>query len=343
MRIVMADQGIAFDGQTPTERPLGGAESAFIALGQAFAKLGHAVEARAVGARPITVGGVRWRDVGEAWPAESDFYIASRTAPLLNAPMKRRATAFWLHNPAQFLSKPRYWAPTLLKRPVIVFIGPSHASTAPSWTPDGGRRIIPYGIEAPFLDTPRAPGVPPPRAIFTSNPLRSLDRLLTLWRDKIRPRAPQAEFHVFSGPQTYGGGGAKAEQMRAVMAQAEALADQGVVLRAPLPKSALAGELAQARTLLYLGDLGETFCLAVGEAQAMGVPAVVKPVGSVGERVTHEETGFVETDDDVFCDRAVALLTDDALWTRQSAAALATRPSLGWDRAARAFLEIAGG
>ena len=31
-RIVMADDGIAFDGQTPEKGPLGGAESAFVAL-----------------------------------------------------------------------------------------------------------------------------------------------------------------------------------------------------------------------------------------------------------------------------------------------------------------------
>lgn len=342
MRIVLADQGIAFDGRTPLERPLGGAESAMVALAQSFARLGHEVEARAAGARPMDHEGVRWRDVADAWPTETDFYIANRAPALLSAPLKRKHTAFWLHNPAQFLAKPRYWLATLRTRPKLVFVGPSHAATAPRWTPDGGRVIIPLGIEAPFLETPRSRATPPPRAVFTSNPLRSLDRLLALWRDHIRPRAPIAELHVFSGPQTYGGAASKVDQMKAVMTQAEALADHGVVLRPPVPKSALAGELAEARTLLYLGDPGETFCLAVGEAQAMGVPCVVKPVGAVGERVRHGETGFVETDDAAFCDRAVALLSDNELWKRQSAAALATRPDLGWDRAAREFLTLAG-
>lgn len=341
MRIVFADQGLSFDGLTPGERPLGGAESAFIALAEAMAAMGHDVTCRAVGAREITHRGVAWRGLDSVWPETTDLYIASRDPRLLAAPVRRAHTIFWLHNPAQFLAKPRYWIATLVRRPTIVFLGPSHASTAPAWTPDGGRAIIPYGIEQTFLDTPRAPGVPPPRALFTSNPLRSLDRLLVLWRDSIRPRAPNAELHVFSGPATYGGGGDKAAAMARVLNSARALADAGVVLRDPLPKAKLATELAAARTLLYLGDLGETFCLAVGEAQAMGVPAVVKPVGSVGERVNHGVTGFVETDDAAFCDRAVALLSDDALWRAQSEAALATRPNLGWDRAAREFLALA--
>ncbi len=340
MRILLADQGISFDGRTPRERPLGGAESAFVALSEAMASLGHEVEARAVGARNMSERGVRWRPLDAPWPEQADLYIASRTPKLLSRPVKAGALVFWLHNPAQFLAKPRYALPVALKRPKVVFLGPSHASTAPRWTPDGGRHVIPYGIERPFLDTPRAAGdPPPPRALFTSNPLRSLDKLIALWRDKIRPHAPSAELHIFSGPATYGG--VKADQMAAVLAQARETARHGVVLRAPIAKAELAVELAQARALLYLGDLGETFCLAVGEAQAMGVPAVVKPVGSVGERVIHQETGFVETEDDAFCARAVEVLTDDALWSRLSANALATRPKLEWARAAREFIELA--
>jgi glycosyltransferase involved in cell wall biosynthesis len=89
--------------------------------------------------------------------------------------------------------------------------------------------------------------------------------------------------------------------------------------------------------MLYRGDPGETFCLALGEAQAMGVPCVVQPIGSVGERVRHGETGFVEPDDAAFAARSIALLTDDALWRRQHTAALAGQRSFGWPEAAAAW------
>jgi glycosyltransferase involved in cell wall biosynthesis len=337
--IVLADRGVSFDGRTIEERPLGGAESAFIALAEAIAALGHDVECRSEGARALEHRGVRWRAHDTPWPARADLYIANRDPRLLTAPMARRRTLFWLHNPAQFLAKPRYWLRCLIARPVLVFLGPSHLATAPRWTPDGGRVIIGHGIEAPFLTMPRAPGPPPPRAIFTSNPQRGLAPLLRLWRDTIRPRVPGGELHIFSGAATYAGGG-RDTAIEAALAAARALAAQGVVLRAPVPKAALAAELAAARVLIYLGDPGETFCLAVGEALAMGAPAVVKPIGAVGERVDHGRTGFVERDDAAFCDSAVRLLTDDALWRAQSEAALATRATLGWDRAAREFLAL---
>ena len=340
MRIVLADAGLAFDGLSPRERPLGGAESAFVALAEALAAAGGEVEAFAKDARAVTHNGVVWKPAGAAWPKKADLFIANRSPRLISAPIQARRRVFWLHNPAQFLSKWRYLWPIVTRAPTLVFAGPSHAATAPGWLP-GKRVIIPLGVEAPFLRTPRLPGAPPPRAIFTSNPMRGLSPLLLLWRDTIRPAVPGAEFHIFAGPTVYAETGRRAAAMRAALADAEALAGHGVVVREPTPKEALARELAQARALLYLGDPGETFCLAVAEAQAMGVPAVVRPVGAVGERVVHGKTGFVEKDHAAFCAAAIRVLRDDALWTPMSAAAMAGRDAMSWSHAARAFAALA--
>ncbi len=125
--------------------------------------------------------------------------------------------------------------------------------------------------------------------------------------------------------------------MAAVLERARALSGEGVVLRAPVPKGDLVAELTGARVMLYRGDPGETFCLAVAEAQAVGLPAVVRPIGCVAERIVDGETGFVAADDADFAARAVALLSDDALWRRQQAAALARQRGWSWDDAAAAF------
>lgn len=340
MQIVLADDGLPFDGLTPQERPLGGAESAFVALAEALAAGGDQVTAYAKDARDIEHAGVTWRAHGSALPDKADLYIANRSPRLVAGRLRAERRVFWLHNPAQFLSKPRYLWPIIRYRPTLVMAGPSHAATAPPWIP-AKRAIIPLGVESAFLTRPRGPGTPPPRAFFTSNPTRGLAALLVLWREAIRPRAPNAELHVFSGPQVYGATGRNAAAMRAALADAEANAAHGVIIRTPVPKAVLARELAEARALLYLGDPGETFCLAVAEAQAMGVPAVVRPVGAVGERVRHGETGFVERDPSDFAHRAVQVLTDDALWTRFSARALAHRDDLTWPKSAALFRALA--
>ena len=43
MEIVLADDGVTFDGRTPEQRPLGGAESAVVGLVEALARRGHRV------------------------------------------------------------------------------------------------------------------------------------------------------------------------------------------------------------------------------------------------------------------------------------------------------------
>lgn len=340
MRVVLADAGLAFDGLTPRERPLGGAESAFVALAEALAAEGHEVHAFAKDARKISHLDVNWLPAGDPWPKKIDLFIANRSPRLLTVKADARKRVFWLHNPAQFLAKPRYLWPVLTRQPTLVFAGPSHAATAPGWLP--GRRVqIPLGVEAPFLDTPRAPGVPRPRAIFTSNPQRGLSQLLLLWRETIRPALPDAELHVFSGPQVYGATGPRAAAMRAALADAEASRAHGVIVREPMAKADLARELAAARVLTYLGDPGETFCLAVAEAQAMGVPAVVRPVGAVAERVKNKKSGFVAKDHPAFADAAIRLLSDDALWAKMSAEAMKGRRGASWSHAAKAFAALA--
>lgn len=348
-RIVIADDGIAFDGHTLEQRPLGGVESAVIELSRALAALGHDVTVCNMCEAPDTVDGVAWRPIHgrsryDGLPGAADLYVANRGDRLIPLLPAARRRAFWMHNPARYVLKWRYLSKLWRWRPTVVFIGAYHAETLPGWVPDGGRAVIPYGVGETFRSAAPATEAPAPRAIFTSNPLRGLDRLLELWSADIRPRVPGAELHVFSGSATYGRvGDAKAEAMNTVLDRARALSDQGVVLRDPVPKETLVGELRASRVMLYRGDLNETFCAAVAEAQALGVPAVVCRVGSLSERVIDGETGYVAGDDAAFAERAVDLLSDDALWRRQHEAALARQRSWGWPDAARAFERLLDG
>lgn len=344
-RIVLADDGIEFDGTTTQIRPLGGAESSVVFLVQELAKRGHDVHVRNKCTAPVRHEGVDWVPIGSAdgdsnlgLPEDTDLYIANRGDKLLSGMAKARRTAFWIHNPARYLLKWRYLSKLWRTRPIIVFIGAYHATTYPWWAPDGGRVVIPYGIPDVIRNATAAADAPPTRAIFTSNPLRSLDWLLKVWVERVRPRVPGAELHLFTGVATYGTvGNAKAREMLAVLDDARKAAAHGVVVRAPVPKAQLAEELRASRVMLYRGDVNETFCLAVGEAQALGVPAVVQRLGSVVERVIDGETGVIAADDAAFAEAAISLLTDDALWHRQHAAALEKQRTWGWPEAAAAF------
>ena len=339
--IIMTDDGIQFDGSSLEKGPLGGAETAFLSLAVALAGRGHRVRVFNRCPDAMTRDGVAWSPLSDPIPDRCDLYIANRSDKLLTLVSQARCVVFWIHNPAQYLLKFRYLWKLMRRRTPIVFSGAYHAGTYPAWAPGGRRLVIPYGISNEFLSISRDGKPPPPRAIFTSNPLRGLDWLLDIWRTRIWPACPTAELHLFSGALTYGAHGAAREaKMRPVLEKAASMSGEGVVVRDPVQKSDLARELATARVLLYRGDPGETFCLAVGEAQASGLPAVVMDIGCVAERVIHCKTGYVVDDDVAFANSAVELLTDESQWYLQSQAALASQREWTWDRAASKFEDL---
>jgi len=337
--ILLADDGIEFDGRTPEERPLGGVESSVVALTAELARRGHRVMVRNKCREALDHHGVEWRPIdGDDWPDAVDLYIANRGDKLIPLMPGAGRTVFWIHNPARYLMKWRYLWKLWRYKPPIVFIGDYHATTYPDWAPGGERVVIPYGMSEMFCRSAARKDPPVPRAVFTSNPLRSLDWLLGLWSERIEPAVPGAELHLFTGAATYGRvGDGKSAAMDTVLKQAEGLARQGVRLRGPVAKGDLVDEFAEVRCMLYRGDLNETFCLAVGEAQACGVPAVVQALGSVVERVIDGKTGFIAGDDEQFAKWAVDLLRDDDLWRRQHEAAIAEQRRWRWPDAAAAF------
>jgi len=335
--VVMADDGIAFDGATAEAGPLGGAETAFVALAEALAGRGHRVEARSNCHAPLCHNGVAWAPLASGAPDECDLYIGNRGHRVIGLAPEAKRRLFWLHNPAGYLKKPRFLSRIAWYQPTLVATGLYHASTVPRSVVLRGLEIIPYGILDAFRHA-ELREAPPPRAVFTSNPLRGLDWLLDLWAGRIRPAVPQAELHIFAGPTVYRGVAAEsAEKMQTVLARAEDMQADGVHRHTPVGRPALALMLADARVMLYRGDPGETFCLALAEAQAMGVPAVVQPRGSVVERVIDRVTGHITADEDSFANAAIALLRDDDLWRRFHAEALARQRGQSWDEIAAQF------
>lgn len=333
-RIVLADDGIDFDGVSLEEGPLGGAETAVVCLLEALARRGHEVSAHTNG-RALRHKGVEWYPLERGVPDRADLYIANRGHRLIGECQNAHRRAFWLHNPASYVVKPRYLARFLRWKPVLVFLGPNHAATLPRWIP-GPRRVIPYGVADVFRCADPGPETPPPpRAVFTSNPLRGLDWLIDLWQAAIQPSVPGGQLHLYCGAGVYRGGADRHRlAIKEILARADAAMLSGVFRHAPLGKVDLVETLRTSRVMLYRGDVGETFCLALAEAQALGVPCVVQPIGAVPERVIDGVTGFIAGSDREFAERAIRLLVDDDLWREQHRAALAMQRGRGWDQAA---------
>lgn len=332
-KIIYIADGAPFNSRILANGPLGGAESACINFVSSLARQGHDVTVYTSAADDYHEPHLHWRPLTDFTPTRADIVFAHRSPHLFSAyPIDAARKILYLHNPAGYLNKWKHRKHIYRHQPEVIFSGDYHASTWPKWLPKTPQHIIPYAIDPIFTDATER-SCPPPKAIFTSNPLRSLDWLLETWEHTIHPQCPTAELHLFCGPEVYRNlKPKKITLMQAVINQAEQLQSKGVIINKPIPKEQLVEKIRESRVMLYRGDPGESFCLALGEAQAMGVPVVTEGIGSCKERVIDQQTGFIAQGQEAFGQQAVRLLNDPDLWQQQHRNAL-NQPSYSWDDA----------
>lgn len=312
--------GAAYSGQTLRCAAMGGTESSVVQLAEALARRGHDVAVFNGVTREALEFGVTWAPISRArGKARGEIGVAV-ASPKAFQGLDFRNPVFWLHNPTNSWRQiKRGNLPSLLRaRPDLIVLGEYHDAKVPRWLPFRRRLVISHGVHPDFFRSSPAVEAPAPRAIFTSQPYRGLDWLLNLWGE-IKGRVPSATLHVFAP--------------RAHQAAQNAVrgAPSGVQFRGAVSRPALIGELGQARVQFIPGHRDETYCLAAAEAIAAGVPVVTLGLGALCERVRHGRTGFIARDKDEFVARAVALLSDNALWRSMHEACLSEAALTTWD------------
>jgi glycosyltransferase involved in cell wall biosynthesis len=338
--IVIADSTNRYNGLSFATQPLGGTESSVCYMAAALARRGHRVTCYTNSDGAVDHEGVAWRPLAAPRAEAGAILVAVQHPRLLGLLPRPKRRIIWLawrpNNLHHYKQLPRMW----WYRPRPVFISEHQAALYSPLLPRAHpQRIVPCGLPNAVRGQPPLARVPRPHAVFASNPVRGLTWLIDLWAREIQPRVPGGELHVF-GIQNYA---YRYEEPWTTSlepflpADLSAVARASVVIHPSATPEELWAAMRTSRVMLYGGHKTEMFCLSVAEAQALGVPAVIKPVAALPERVRDNVSGFIRSDDSEFAERAVALLTDDALWRRQHEAALAEQQGIAWDEAAAAF------
>jgi len=342
-RIVIADSTNEYDGRDLAGRPLGGTETSVIHLAEALARRGHDVVCRTNTAARVVHNGVTWTPLGASGSQACDLFVAVQHPQLLGLERRSRRLALWVVWPPGGLRRRHRAVRLWWHRPRPVFVSEFQARAYPRWLP-GSRPlpVIPFGLPDAVRGRPPLLTAPPPRAVFASNPQRDLRWLLDLWGRVILPAVPDAELHLH-GIRDYGYRyGEPWDETESRLGQFlpgdfSPAARASLRPHPPATPDELWSAMRRARVMLYGGHRVEAFCLAVAEAQALGVPAVVRPIAALPERVRDGVTGFLAPDDEAFARRAVALLTDDGLWRAQHEASLRLQQGWSWDEMAARF------
>ena len=282
--------------------------------------------------------GVDWAPLSSAASyTDVDLYLPVQHPRLFHLVRKPRKLAVWLiwpvNNLRHYKRIPLMWR----YRPIPV-VASAWLASEYSWVLP--RRhppiIIPLAVQDDWRNLPPLEKAPPPRAIYASMPVRGLPWLLPVWEQHVLPRVPSAELHLL-GIKGFGQSYLAPVPDLPWIAQMSDAGRASLRIHPSLRRNEQREVMRSARVLLYQGHKSEAFCLAVAEAQALGVPAVVGPGGVLPERVRDGTTGYVRDEPQDFADAAVQLLTDDALWRAQHQASLAQQQGLSWDEVAAEF------
>ncbi len=334
----MIDQDSEFNGRSYRDKPLGGTETAFVLLAESFCKQGHKVIALTKITESINHNGVEWKPLNTKI-SKCDIYIVNRAPSLLDRSPLNKQTILWLHNPANYLNKFRNIRRLIFKKKIkVVCSGEFHYNSVPFWLKKR-TSIIPLGLSNDVLSQAvEKDKIPDPVVIFTSNPERGLVWLSELWTKYIKKSVPNAQLHIYAGYKTYGG--RNKNKILNIINNIKNLNDNSIKIFEPIPKKLLFKKILNSRAMLYQGDPGETFCLSIAEAQALGIPCVIKPIGCLAERVIDKVTGVVANTDKEFCEGAISILRNDNLWLKYRKNSIRLQRNLKWDDIAKQYLKL---
>ncbi len=337
MRILFADDSIAFDGFSPSSQPLAGPEKACAHLPVALAQRGHQVEVFNRCAFPVAVEGARWETWTSQRPAETDVVVAFRRPDLLDFTHATKRI-LWFTGDATTLDDPGPRATLERLRPKVVFFSYAERDRWPNPLQLDTAVCAP-GIAAAYLTDDPADPATPPRAIATTHPQADLDWLLRVWAERIRPAAADAELHVHSALLYRGRiGGTVPDAVKTVLDQALAMADRGVVIQRPQGDPQMAAAYRAARVHLYPGQPTDSWGATLQESQAAGLPAVARAASPAAlMRILNGQTGSVCGEESSFAAAAIEYLTDRVSFDRASDNARAMQRGRTWQVAAAEF------
>ncbi len=339
MLVTLVDDSIPFNGSTPAYQPLGGAEKAFASLPAALARRGHVVRAFNRAPHSMGIDNVSWVNWEGRKPPITEVLIAYRKPALLEFTRAVGGRVLWVSGNAAYLGTQAATDMLLRTNARLVFSGEAQRKTYKA-----NDKVKTFTVPLAVRDEYRNAGPMEakgraPVAIVTSHPKHGIDWLINTWITRIKPRVADAELHLYSATfrKAEVGSATLPDELKEVYAQVKAAASSGVVIKSPGGDVDMVQNYRRARVHLYPGSEHDLLCSTLLESQAVGVPAVGRPLGAVEEQIDVGESGFLGVNDVEFAEHAIRLMTDEAAFDKASTEARSNARSRSWDTVAGEF------
>jgi len=338
MLITFLDNGQKFNGSTIFNRALGASEKSLILLTEALTSIGHVVRVFNNCENSKVINQVSWNPIKNIEVAHSDVWIILNDSKLLDLCKGNNKKFLWLTSSGFLLAKPEYFKETITHKPVLIYQGESHINTIPDGLKFLDAIMIPFGVHNGYIKSIELNTSVTPKALVTTHPLMGLDWLIKIWVDIIHVKLPWAELHIYSNTMFNGlNGKIVTEKYKNIFDMIKDNLKYNIHIKQPRIDSEFIEEIRDARVHLYPSHKFEISALTLQETQAMGIPAVIRPLGAAIEKIHNGKTGFVGNDDNSFAEYAIRFLSDLSYFKRTSVAAKEMQINNSWDKIAIKF------
>jgi glycosyltransferase involved in cell wall biosynthesis len=292
MKIAIYNHGIAFDGSTPLNQPLGGSESGIVYMARALSSCGHDVTVYCN--KPESSTDAIYRHYHQFFTDCTampwDVLISFRSFdPFLLGRVSPRMI-YWTGDASDQPSLKHFEHVSLQENIDLIFCVSNwqRQSFIDTFHLPPAKVVATRNGFCPELICHASPR-DWSRAAYSSTPFRGLDILLEMF-PRLRASFPDLRLDVFSSMKVYGWT-AEADQ-KAFGSLYDAAVQTGVTWHGSQAQPELLKHLGRTGLFLYPNTFAETSCIAAIEAQASGCVVVTSARAALNETVEHGKTGI---------------------------------------------------
>jgi len=306
---------------------LRGAETTLINLSYNLSLIDNEVDVYNNCSKSFYSNNYKWQNISVLEKSNNlfDVAIANGDINLLNNvnAKKKFAISYSIQTIEKFIRKNQLLT-YLRNKPKIILIGDYHKTKRNILTRIWGHDFLELSIDDNFINTEVNFNNQElsNQAIFTSRPDRNGKKLIEIWRDKIFPF--RNNIKLLFTPNI----------------DVQNLNSFNIFYRKMKDQVELINDLKNSRVMLLPGHKAELFCLAAEEARELCLPIVTLGIGSLKERVIHNETGFIAQNDTQFAKYTLDLFNDDDLCIQLKKNLYKLRNHRCWAKSAKKFLGV---
>tara|TARA_B100001057_G_scaffold437469_1_gene469290 strand:+ start:1298 stop:2302 length:1005 start_codon:yes stop_codon:yes gene_type:complete len=324
--LILDNSNLSYSGSDINDPILRGTETSLILLSEELAKKNLDVFFATKTNKEKSINGVHYINENNIDREKVyDLAIAVSNANLFNKIKSIKKAVFSVSNQSleKFIRK-RQFISTYTHKPVIVTLCDYQFKKRSFLTSPFGKLTIPITVDRRFINEKIDINfIPPQKAIYNIRSNRNLDTLLHIWIDLVYPKNKNLEFHITPNLVQY----------------SDKFKNHNIFLRTLGSRREMIDELKNSRVLLYLGHKSDIFTLTAEEAIKLCVPVITYGIGSLSERVSHGENGFIAKNSSEFAKYTLDLMNNDSILKELKTKMFRKRAEITWSVIADTWIE----